>query len=120
MSLNEKIAPPVDLEDFFDRFPNRKSIKKLLDDFVIYYPELLKEVTDSIEHGTVTDIQNSAHKIKGVLINLSIHRGYSIALDLEKRSADIPKKDALAKVEALREELGRINGYLMEKQDVFL
>lgn len=119
MSLNNLIKPPVDLDDFLDRFPNRNSIKKLLDEFILTYPELLQELSGSIESGIPAEIKNSAHKLKGVLINLSITRGFALALDLEKKSAEIPKAEALEKVKEIKEELDRISGYLEEKKELF-
>ncbi|MBM3435863.1 MAG: Hpt domain-containing protein [Bacteroidetes bacterium] len=111
--------PPVDLADFFDRFPNKKSIKKLLDEFVLTYPELIEELIDSVESGSQAEIKNSAHKMKGVLVNLSITRGYSLALDLEKKSAEIGKAEALARVQELSEELDKISAFLVEQEEMF-
>jgi len=119
MYLNNLDIAPVDLKDFFDRFPCMVSIKKLLDGFVLEYPGLLQELRDSIEKGTVQEIKDSAHKLKGVLINLSIIRGYYLALDLEKNSEELNKKEALAKVDEIKEELDKIDGFLEEQHELF-
>lgn len=119
MYLNNQDTAPVDLRDFFDRFPSKHSIKRLLDNFVLEYPNLIQEVRDSIEKGTTQEIKNSAHKLKGVLVNLSIIRGYSLALDLEKQSAELDKDEALARVGEIEEELDKIEGFLLEHQELF-
>jgi hypothetical protein len=119
MYSDNKNSSPVDLADFIDRFPNKKSIKRLLDDFSEGYPDLINELINSIENGTPAMIKDSTHKLKGVLINLSIMRGYTLTLDLEKKSAEIQKTDALARVAEISEELQKIKGFLAENESYF-
>ena len=80
-----KVHPyPIDLEEFYERLPNKQLIKKLLDDFFVSYPQFVVELNQSIEEGDPEKIKFSAHKLKGVLGNLSITNAYYLYFCLQK------------------------------------
>ena len=119
MYLNEFDYIPVDLDDFFYRLPSKPSIKKLLNNFVRAYPDLLSDVQQSIHSGEGEKIKSSAHMLKGVLGNLSLNKASELALELENNAGNIEKDDALALVDEIKSELIILDEFLKSNPPVF-
>ncbi|MCD4695144.1 MAG: Hpt domain-containing protein [Bacteroidales bacterium] len=112
-------VPPIDMEDFLERLPSKDLIKKLLDSFIESYQEFIDEIRISITNGNAKEIRESAHKLKGVLANLSIKKGCQLVLDLEKNADSINKDDALEMVSEIENEIIRVKSYSKNNAEFF-
>ncbi len=108
---NSEDVPPIDLNDFMERLPSKDLIKKLLDDFVGTYHEFIDEIKTSIMTGGEKEIRESTHKLKGVLANLSIKKGYTLTMDLEQNASTITKDEAFKILGEIEKELNRVKVY---------
>ncbi len=111
--------PPVDIKDFMERVPMEELIAKFLDNFLKGYQVFINEIVTSISNGDAGDIRENAHKLKGVLANLSMDKGRQLALDLEKRSGTISKEDALNIVSGIEKEIIRLKAYNGDYSELF-
>ena len=103
---------PVDLNDFFNRLPSKNLIKKLLDDFVSSSPDFLKELEETIHTGDIDTVKKAAHKIKGVLGNLSITKGYYLALDFEKNIDWMSREEMKYRFNEIKVEFEAVQKYM--------
>ncbi len=111
--------PPVDIEDFMERVPMEELIAKFLNNFLKGYQDFINEIVTSISNGDAEDIRENAHKLKGVLANLSMDKGRQLALDLEQRSDTISKEDALKIVGEIEKEIIRLKAYNGDYSELF-
>ena len=65
----------------------------------------------SIKSGNSKEIRDSAHRLKGVLANLSIKKGCQLAGNLEQNADSINMYDALSTVSEIENELIRVKKY---------
>lgn len=112
MYINNSKTCPVNLDEFYHRLPSKRSIKKLLTDFLNSYPQFISEVYQSVKTGNAQEIRASAHTMKGVLSNLSISRAAGLALDLEQNAGNISRDNAIEVIAEINSELEKLRDFI--------
>lgn len=79
------LDPGVDVTDLLERVDQDMDLlRDMLDLFRQEFPKLLLLVQEAVNRGDSTQIQESAHTLKGMLAGLSFTRAAESALEIER------------------------------------
>ena len=78
------ISSVIDMDEIMEIMDDDKAlIKECFNDFIEEYPRMLTRIKNAITAGSASDLNASAHKIKGTLKYLAAHPAAEIAYKLE-------------------------------------
>ena len=83
-------------------------LERMLELFVRDYPGLLETIRRSIASGDAPKLKNAAHTLKGMLGNLSAHRGFQLAQEIEALDPREEREEAGRTLLGLEKEIERL------------
>ena len=110
---NEPIPGPIEMDELFEIMDgDMELLKECFDDFARYSSELLASIKNAIDAGDATDLNMTAHKFKGTLINLAANKGAEIASQLEAMGKDANLNHADESFQSLNAECERLKDFM--------
>ncbi len=107
------LVPPIELDAALARLDGDKEfLVDMLQEFVDYTQEQLKELAQAVEAGDAQRVEREAHSIKGAAANLTAERMTNLARDLEYMGKDGNLAKAPALIEELEKERLQLRDYL--------
>ncbi|MCF8368269.1 MAG: Hpt domain-containing protein [Bacteroidales bacterium] len=118
---NESIAhmPPVDMEDMLNRLQCKDLVIKLLGDFVGCYNDFIDEIMQAIWIGSLKDLKESTHKLKGVLANLSITNACNKCITLHENAESLKQEESMSLVYEIKQELDKVKLFYTSGNSLF-
>ncbi|HEX4605220.1 MAG TPA: Hpt domain-containing protein [Candidatus Angelobacter sp.] len=104
-----------DPESLWDRVDgDMELLRELIDVFADEGPRMLARIEDAIRHGSAADLEKSAHKIKGSVLQFSAHAAAAIALELEEMGRRGSVAGAEPLLQRLKQEIDLLQAALNE------
>jgi PAS domain S-box-containing protein len=98
----KKDETPIDMKNAMQRFNNDKEFfKEMLREFLNYIPEQVLKLEEASMAGNLSEVQKTAHSIKGAAGNLSAVKVYETSIEIEKKA----KNGYMPQIPSLIEEL---------------
>lgn len=97
---------PIDMKNAMQRFNNDKEFfKEMLREFLSYIPDQVLKLGEASGAGNTSEVQKTAHSIKGAAGNLSAVKVYETSIEIEKKAknGDMPQIPSL--IEELKSEI---------------
>jgi len=115
LTMDFASIPPVELESVLYRFADdRNFMMEMFKEFRKLLPGRLKEMQAAIRNGDASHLSRLAHNLKGTSQNFNAGPIASLAFILEQRGACDNLQDAVALLERMQEEAGRLERYAEE------
>ncbi len=91
---------------------DQELIKECFDDFLTDYPDIIIEIRTAIDTENFENLDNSAHKLKGIFKYLAADQAAQAALELEKAGRNQDPDNLLEKLSVLDTQCKEVAEYI--------
>ncbi|MEW6003413.1 MAG: response regulator, partial [Nitrospirota bacterium] len=101
-----KDEAPIDMKDAMQRFNNDKEFfREMLGEFLNYIPDQVLKLGEASGAGDVSEVQKTAHSIKGAAGNLSAVKIYETSIAIENKAKNGDMSEVPSLIERLKSEV---------------
>lgn len=110
----------IDITDLLERVDDNSDFARMmLEKFFETYFERINEINDNIAAEDYIELKNNAHKLKGVVANLSLKKCFNMVYQLEQSAVAKNKNECVSKVAESVKYIQEAQNYLENNPDLF-
>jgi len=109
----------INIADLMERVDDNSDFARMmLEKFFETYLERINEINDNIAEENYEELKNNAHKLKGIVGNLSLVNCFNTIYLLEKSALSKNKNDCILKVAISVKHIQEAQKYLENNPDI--